>query len=220
MTRTKKMSVKISNLRTRENTLGWIQKYTWAPRKLSFVERHVGWSAWVRIVVCHVRHCADTMLKLTKKDGEDKEGGGSGSEKGSSGGRTKSASRALPNATDATMREILDVEYWRALVPFLHLGQIDRTKIERRNKGAGAGYSPLDKEQLRQQRRKIKDDGYCVAMRCSNTTASTENLDQQLVDKLAFAASVLEYYGWPTTFLAIYDEAWELAQQCQDWMDK
>jgi hypothetical protein len=146
--------------------------------------------------------------------------GGRGCEKDWSDGGAKYASRALPNATDAALSEILDVEYWRALVPFLHLGQMDRQTLERRGNSMGAGCSPLDKEQLRQQRRKIKEDGYCVSERCSTANASTGNLDQQLVDKLAFAASVLEYYGWPTTFLAIYDEAWELAQQCQNWMDR
>jgi len=53
----------------------------------------------------------------------------------------------------------------------------------------------------------VIEDGYCVAPRSDDGEDRTEIVEQELVDKLAFAASVLEYYGWPTTFLAIYDEA-------------
>ena len=123
--------------------------------------------------------------------------------------------RTLPNAVDATQEDILDVAYWRALIPFLRVGAMDSQSLAKK-KGSG---SKAGKEILRQQRHKLKEDGYCVAER-SDGDERPETLDQELVDKLAFAASVLEYYGWPTTFLTIYDEAWELAQQCQDWMDR
>ena len=133
------------------------------------------------------------------------------------------SARLLNYATDATVHDILDAEYWRALVPFLHVGKMDRQSLETKrasSKRLNAAITPVGKEIFRQQRQKLTEDGYCLAERCENGDERSENLDQVLIDKLAFAASVLEHYGWPTTFLAIYDEAWELAQQCQDWMDR
>ena len=124
---------------------------------------------------------------------------------------------SLPNAADATREDILEVAYWRALVPFLRIGVMDGHSLAKQ-RGAGKGTSRVEEELLRQQRHKLKEDGYCVAERCE--AQRTDTLNHVLVDKLALAASVLEYYGWPTTFLAMYDETWELAQQCQDWMDR
>jgi len=124
---------------------------------------------------------------------------------------------SLPNAADATREDILEVAYWRALVPFLRIGVMDGHSLAKQ-RGEGKGTSRVGEELLRQQRHKLKEDGYCVAERCE--AQRTDTLNHVLVDKLALAASVLEYYGWPTTFLAMYDETWELAQQCQDWMDR
>ena len=137
--------------------------------------------------------------------------------------KSRMAARELtpptPSATEASVETILDADYWRRLVPFLHLGELDRSALG--HAGGGPTGSPLDVEHLLQQRRMIVENGYCVAATAAEHGEDcAENLDQLLVDKLAFAGSVLEYHGWPTTFLAIYDETWALAQQCQDWMDR
>ena len=122
-----------------------------------------------------------------------------------------------PHASEATQNDMLCENYWRALVPFLHIGVMDKSQSGRKK---CAPSTALETAVLRQQRAKVVEDGYCVAERCGLGENRQENLDQALVDKLALGASVLEYYGWPTTFLAIYDEAWELAQQCQEWLDR
>jgi hypothetical protein len=64
-------------------------------------------------------------------------------------------------------------------------------------------------------RKKIVEDGYCVVKRGGK---GNFELDQSLILKLQQAALILHKFGWPATFLAVYDEAWQLAQQCQEWM--
>ncbi|CAD7960124.1 unnamed protein product [Amoebophrya sp. A25] len=56
---------------------------------------------------------------------------------------------------------------------------------------------------------------------CSGIIKNKATRYKALIQRLSSAAFILHENGWPApaTFLAVYDEAWELAQICQRWMD-
>ena len=64
--------------------------------------------------------------------------------------KSRMAARELtpptPSATEASVETILDADYWRRLVPFLHLGELDRSALG--HAGGGPTGSPLDVEHL------------------------------------------------------------------------
>ena len=64
-------------------------------------------------------------------------------------------------------------------------------------------------------------DGYCVVDQLQQEVESTAitSLDaRELVRKLEAGAHLLAQAGWPATFLAMFDEAYQLAEHCQQFM--
>jgi len=64
----------------------------------------------------------------------------------------KAHGRLFRNATEATIDDILDASYWRGLVPFLHLGQMDLTDTSM----VSTACSSLEAQHILQWRKKVK----------------------------------------------------------------
>mmetsp|Transcript_23882 Transcript_23882/g.38075 ORF Transcript_23882/g.38075 Transcript_23882/m.38075 type:complete len:398 (-) Transcript_23882:1229-2422(-) len=120
---------------------------------------------------------------------------------------------ALPNPYDTTdcdpalmrdeqLLETLETpEYWHKVCPHLTVCQTDKGQAPRAH----------EKEILSAKRLEFVQNGFFHMNRQDLNIQS----DQQL-DKLAAGVVRLMQYGWPASFIFIYDEAWEVIKNAQD----
>ena len=94
------------------------------------------------------------------------------------------------------------LEYWRSLCPELHVEDAEYCARVREQ-----GALELDSASLARLRARIDRDGYF------SLDTDTLAFVRAKVNVTALAAGVmqLQRFGWPASFIALYDEAWALA---------
>eukprot|EP00939_MAST-03C_sp_MAST-3C-sp1_P001037 g1037.t1 len=107
-----------------------------------------------------------------------------------------------------TIDSVQDPQYWRSLVPALHCGDDAFAK-----KIKALHFSERTFDDVK---RKINREGfvYVESSQLSWETPAVKNGD------LAAAVMTLGKYGWPPSFVCMYDEAWSLVANISDMMKR
>ena len=93
--------------------------------------------------------------------------------------------------------QLLEPSFWEALCPELQITVHNSAHINS---------IPLPPQGVKELQDRMCTDGYF-------TVSAGQLRCQQLVTKLANSAAQLQAAGWPATFLALFDESWDLVAQ-------
>ncbi|CAD7935390.1 unnamed protein product [Amoebophrya sp. A120] len=145
--------------------------------------------------------------------GGEGEGEGTDRRQHRSSSATKKAHSRGPTTsrTRTTSRQDASIRSWR-----------NAAKYRKSLQTHGYAVIPKDDFQITSvdDRKSLPEEGCKKKNRAEEPRLSSAQKSRPLIRPLAEAAQILHDHGWPATFLAVYDEAWELAKQCQSWMDE
>ena len=90
-----------------------------------------------------------------------------------------------------SIEQVLDIEYWRALVPELAIGNPPSS--------ANLEDTPLDDAELARIRDSVRERGYYH---------TSKTISQEFLNKLRVGVDAVRDAGWHPVYVFLYDEAW------------